>query len=256
MMAIERVYNLVFRGRSREEEWSSWHERTEAIIRQWKNEGIKPLELTDPTDLKFYPWTRDEILIHLPQGFKLHRVLEVGADSGALSLRFAQTTAGQYVLLDNHPAGIEYSRIVAAEYPQTLQFLQGDALTLPFSDSTFDLAHSVGLIEHFDDRDVLQMMSEQKRVLRAGGFIYVAVPNFFSPYMLALWARFRKNTERYMPLSLLERYAQQTDLTIIHSSYTAFTFGHNIGRFVPEQVERFLGQHGLGFLNYIIATKK
>ena len=58
------------------------------------------------------------------------------------------------------------------------RFVQGDILSLPFRDNTFDLIFNSGVIEHF--RDTTQPLDEMIRVTKPGGYVIAFVPNTFS----------------------------------------------------------------------------
>ena len=52
--------------------------------------------------------------------------------------------------------------------------VRGDAHCLPFADASVDWVLLVGVLEHVDDPD--RVLAEARRVLKPGGFGYVAVP--------------------------------------------------------------------------------
>lgn len=97
------------------------------------------------------------------------KVLEVGSGGGSHSALFAnhgatvtaidltmdraRATAGKFELLADRAAGCHA--------------LQGDAENLPFSDSTFDIVYSNGVLHHSPDTEMA--ISEVFRVLRPGG---------------------------------------------------------------------------------------
>lgn len=56
-------------------------------------------------------------------------------------------------------------------------WVQGDGLSLPFPDASFDRVFSFGSMEHFPD--VAKGFGELRRVLRPGGLAVSVVPNFW-----------------------------------------------------------------------------
>lgn len=56
--------------------------------------------------------------------------------------------------------------------------VQADALKIPFSDNSFDVVISFGLLEHFQKPS--ELIFEKKRVLKENGLFIVLVPNFLS----------------------------------------------------------------------------
>jgi SAM-dependent methyltransferase len=62
----------------------------------------------------------------------------------------------------------------------------GDVRALPFDDSVFDAAYSMGTIEHFDGTE--RAIAEIHCVLRPGGLAVVGVPNRHDPFLRPLLA--------------------------------------------------------------------
>src|SRR5690606_27986233 len=56
--------------------------------------------------------------------------------------------------------------------------VQGDGFALPFCDSSFHVVFSQGLLEHWPDP--IEMLREQVRVTRVGGYVIVDVPQTYS----------------------------------------------------------------------------
>lgn len=248
---IEWVFNVVFRALSRDEEWQGWHARTMVDLDRIRCGNHLPKELVDLTEVKYYSWLSDEILSVV--GVDLGEILEVGCGSGALSLQLQIKTNADCIVLDNEVVALEYASFVFSKRKAT--FVQGSAIDLPFEDNLYGLVHSVGLIEHFSDEVVLRMISEMKRVTRPGGFIYLAVPNYFSPDLMMLWWKHRKGSERYMTTGLLTDYLDQEGLEIIDFGHSGFSFGGAFNDLFPVTFEKLLGRLGFGFLNYAIAKK-
>jgi len=68
---------------------------------------------------------------------------------------------------------------VAGELSTSGQALQADATSLPVRDESMDFVFCASLIEHVEKP--LQLLSEIRRVLRAGGKCYLSFPPFYSP---------------------------------------------------------------------------
>lgn len=107
-------------------------------------------------------------------------VLEVGAGTG----RDAAFLAGRGARV----VALDFSRPALALMREALpdgvvvEPVCADAFALPFRDATFDLVFHQGLLEHF--RNPLEMLAEQRRVLRPGGHILVDVPQRWHYYTL------------------------------------------------------------------------
>ncbi len=75
----------------------------------------------------------------------------------------------------------------------SIQFLEGDAISLRFPDGSFDAAYSHQMIEHLHPDDIVQHFQEIHRVLRINGFYYFTTPNrYWGPFDISRVFRCRK----------------------------------------------------------------
>ena len=129
------------------------------------------------------PWVREIMRRGLPEecatGIK---ILEAGCANAKRTI--AISTYGHTCV------GLDYAKsmcIAAAHLHRTarsfwanidVEIVQGDILTLPFEDNTFDLVYNNGVLEHFLASDTrTRALQEMLRVVRPGGRILVTVPN-------------------------------------------------------------------------------
>jgi arsenite methyltransferase len=103
------------------------------------------------------------------------RVLDIGSGAGMDSLVAALMVGpeGSVTGIDMTPEMIEKARKGAAELGlNNVTFIEGEAETLPFDDSSFDVVLSNSVIDLIPDKDAV--FGEIYRVLVAGGRIQIA----------------------------------------------------------------------------------
>ena len=95
------------------------------------------------------------------------RILEVGSGLGILAARVAESAPEAMVV------GLERSaqQLARANASPRTRFVRGDAHVLPFAAGSFDLAYCRYVLEHVGNPRAV--LSEMRRVLRAGGKIFV-----------------------------------------------------------------------------------
>lgn len=112
-----------------------------------------------------------ERLLGLKPGARALELLEIGTGSGGIAHYFGThpTLSCNVTAVDVHD-----NRQVHAGY----DYIPVQGVELPFEDARFDVVISNHVIEHVGDKDAqLTHLREIRRVLRAGGCVYLAVPN-------------------------------------------------------------------------------
>ena len=100
------------------------------------------------------------------------RVLDIGCGTGALAITAAASTRrSEIVGLDPSKSFIEYAR--SRTNDSRLTFDLGDALSLPYSDSSFDKCLSLLVVQLIPD--VRRAVSEMRRVTKPGGIVAACV---------------------------------------------------------------------------------
>lgn len=120
-------------------------------------------------------------------GVRPLRVLECGCGPGgiirALDLRWMSLTA---VDLNGR-----LLRLAREQVGANVAWLQADAERLPFADNSFDLAYCAGVLSYLAQDDAA--VAELARVVRPGGEVVVALPNWWmlgrllDPYYPLVW---------------------------------------------------------------------
>ncbi|MBD3295925.1 MAG: methyltransferase domain-containing protein [Candidatus Omnitrophica bacterium] len=103
------------------------------------------------------------------------KVLEVGCGSGTMSV-FLSHLGFKAIAIDRDEEVLERARRASKDLNGEVDFIRADAFKLPFADKEFDIAFSQGVLEHFDDEDIVKLLKEQCRV---AGCVFLSVPNNF-----------------------------------------------------------------------------
>lgn len=99
-----------------------------------------------------------------------------------------------------------------------------DITKLPFDDNSVDLIYSSHVLEYFDREEVLTVLSEWKRVLKKGGILRIAVPDFES--MCSLYMSKEITLDRI--LGPMYGKMKMADSTIYHRTVYDFESLKNI----------------------------
>lgn len=100
------------------------------------------------------------------------RVLEIGSGRGEFALECIEA---QYDYVGVEPSDELYEGLRA----QNIQVVNSVVPPIDFPDASFDLVHSMDLVEHFDSYHVvLEFFDECRRVLKPGAYVSVIAPNY------------------------------------------------------------------------------
>jgi len=134
-------------------------------------------------------------------------VLEIGVGLGADHRRFAENgaiTTG----IDLTERAIEHTRTRLEHYGLRSDINLGDAEQLAFTNESFDLVYSWGVIHHSPDTS--QVVKEIYRVLKSGGQAKVMIYHKWSIVGFMLW--FRYGLLSFRPqITLSDIYSQQLE---------------------------------------------
>lgn len=135
----------------------------EKITREWVNR------------FPIAPYRRRLIEEQAPRGT---RALDVGSGPAHDSLPLAER-GFRVTGVDRSRNGLLAGRDLYAREGRALDAVRADVRALPFRDAAFDFVWNAGVLEHFEDADVLRILSEMRRVAKPGGTVLVVVPNRF-----------------------------------------------------------------------------
>ena len=138
------------------------------------------------------------------EGARDKLVLEIGVGLGADHQKFAEAGAKLHGI-DLTERAIEHTLRRLAAYGLTSELAVGDAENLTFSDESFDLVYSWGVLHHSPDTP--KAIAEVWRVLKLGGQARVMIYHKWSLVGFMLWIRYAILGLRPW-LSLKEIYAR------------------------------------------------
>jgi 2-polyprenyl-3-methyl-5-hydroxy-6-metoxy-1,4-benzoquinol methylase len=155
------------------------------------------------------------------------RILDAGFGSGGFSTAFAEAGAKvQGVEIDKDL--VEIARNYATSYGCSPELILYDGKRLPFSNEAFDGAVSVSVLEHVDDP--VNYLKEILRVMKLGGYLYLAFPN-------RLWPR-ETHTRlwgvSYLPYSLARRVIRWFKRNPLEDNNLHFYTYWDLSRFIKE----------------------
>ena len=99
--------------------------------------------------------------------------IEVGCGPARIS-SFLSLFGISITAIDRDSGVLARAARIAAELHSGVKFVEADAFSLPFPDSSFDVAFHQGLLEHFTDDQIRKLIAEQLRVARS---VVFSVPN-------------------------------------------------------------------------------
>lgn len=176
------------------------------------------------TDTWHFPYACRTFLKYIPRG---STVLEVGCGSGRILTSVARESSCRCVGLDVTDGAFQSLSFFSRQQGVKVEAVKGDGFSLPFSDESFDLVYSEGVIEHFPIERSAEMVREHVRVCRQGGMVIVSVPNRFalvhSLTKRLLGPRFLFAPEASLSTFELARLMQDAGLKIV--SRDGFAFG-------------------------------
>lgn len=109
-------------------------------------------------------------------------VLDAGCGSGN-AIFFLAKKVNNMVGLDNNEKAIIFAKNKARQLKLTnVTFKLADLRRIPFKEKYFTKAILFEVVEHFTEKDYKKIIFEIYRVLKAGGLLYITVPNKISSW--------------------------------------------------------------------------
>ncbi|HCP09046.1 MAG TPA: hypothetical protein DIT25_04605 [Candidatus Moranbacteria bacterium] len=125
----------------------------------------------------------------------LSTVLEAGSGSGKATILLDPSLKKNF--LDISPIALKFANFLAIKFGvENPIFIKGNIFEMPIENNSFDLVWNIGVIEHYDLKDIELILREMIRVSSESGIVALGMPNFHSGPILK--ARFLKKI-KFMP---------------------------------------------------------
>jgi|TARA_R110000796_G_scaffold152865_1_gene269245 predicted SAM-dependent methyltransferase len=115
-----------------------------------------------------------------------------------LNLGCASNLLEEYVNIDQDNIDVIRKRYPWIDFPKDAIIYQYDVFNLPYKDNTVDEIIADGFIEHLSFIEERKIFEEIKRVLKVGGKLSFAVPNFEK--VVKLWLEAEDNWQDFFRL--------------------------------------------------------
>jgi ubiquinone/menaquinone biosynthesis C-methylase UbiE len=138
----------------------------------WSTQVQGPLTLDLSREIRFRE-DRKDLWLNLLRLTKGMTVVDIGCGPGTLTRKLAKWLGPESKIIgvDKDPKFIEYARFKGHQLGlKNVEYIQANALDLPFDDNSVDACTSHTVIEHVPNREFLL---EQKRICDSGGVISV-----------------------------------------------------------------------------------
>jgi 2-polyprenyl-3-methyl-5-hydroxy-6-metoxy-1,4-benzoquinol methylase len=171
------------------------------------------------------------------------RILEAGCGTGANSVYLA--SLGYLVnAIDNDDEMLKLSEDIASNFNKRPSFVKMDISQTVYADKTFDAVFSHGVLEHFKDQDIVNILNEQ---LRIGKHVIFSVPSDYFSEKDKMYG-----DERFMNNRQWKELLEGTDGNIVNN------FGYHYEGFlrkVTATFPRLLLNHS-PYIGFVIESKK
>ncbi len=109
------------------------------------------------------------------------KCIECGSGGGYESALMTKDGA-KVMVLDYSSKAIEYAKIVNQRIGvgDRIKFINNDIFNFS-AEEEYDLAWNCGVIEHYPDEQIIQMIQKMSSFVRKGGLVILTVPNLLSP---------------------------------------------------------------------------
>jgi len=149
-----------------------------------------------------------------------NHVIEIGSGPAHDSLTFAQRGA-LVTAVDMSQSGLDIAQKIYSDLGLPVQTVQADASDLPFDSGAYDLAFNGGVLEHFTDDCLGDVIDEMIRVVKPGGYVLAFCPNRYNLFYQRHLRRIEHHSydyERAFTATELRQRFQARGLDTVHVS--------------------------------------
>lgn len=178
------------------------------------------------------------------------RILDVGCGPGYTDLYLA-ANGYRVTGIDNDERIVQLAGDLAARLGVEVDYRQADAFELGRFHGAFDVAYSVGVLEHFDRDVTIELLKEQARCARD---VVICIPTRYTRYSDGI------TDERIYRIDQLRQIVREAGLDVTGS----FGFGDVtvtrsqvwLKRILPHAMYRILQNNGYGFNITVIGSRR
>jgi ubiquinone/menaquinone biosynthesis C-methylase UbiE len=152
-----------------------------------------------------YAWKkkRDAVYKELEQLQQDVKLLDIGCNTGAELVNYANVKAGEFLGLDINTKFLKNDKV---------SYIRGDARFLPFKNNTFHIVTSTEVIEHFLEGE--RFLREVHRILKNNGKLILTTPNRSRITALPRTAFARLKRKEYVNGPIPEHVKEYTSLEL------------------------------------------
>ncbi len=153
----------------------------------WEWEKADQLPWLKPTDDVYY-------LAHKWSEAGFHKILDLGAGLGRHSIYFAKQ-GFEVSAIDISEYAMKHLKTWSEKEALSIDVQQGDIVSLPYEDNSFDCVFAYHTISHTDSQGIKRIIGEIYRVLKPGGEVYTSISSKYSgEYLYSGYPKIDENT--------------------------------------------------------------
>jgi SAM-dependent methyltransferase len=218
--------------------WIEYFDRAGAISPDWLSAAVD--------HWRFSERLHGAILQHTPPG---GRILDVGCGPGFTDFWLA-SRGFQATGIDNEPELVRRARELGKMLGTTAKFEVADASDLRSFYGKFDLAFSIGVLEHFERRETVKLLAEQARCANR---VLISIPTRLTRHAAGI------SDERFYSVAQLKAIVREAGLGIIDSfgyGDVAATRLHRSAYYLlPKALLRFAQNRGYAYTIAVVGER-